>query len=146
VTVAQHRPALLWFDGKGALRAVEAQGSCSVGNERVSSDATGGALLTLDARDLRQSRAVLLMPLRSGKVSWTSTADARDMVVETGDISDGKWRPLASQPISRTQDSFAIEVTPDRSLSLLLVCEKEDLNHWRAAIGNAMTNPASLPK
>lgn len=146
VTVAQHRPALLWFDGKGALRAVEAQGSCSVGNERVSSDATGGALLTLDARDLRQSRAVLLMPLRSGKVSWTSTADARDMVVETGDISDGKWRPLASQPISRTQDSFAFEVTPDQSLSLLLVCEKEDLNHWRAAIGNAMTNPASLPK
>ena len=69
LSVAFKRPGLVWFDGHGALRAVEAQGGCRLGDRTVLQDETGGMVLSLDQQDLRRSRAVLLMPLRPGSIA-----------------------------------------------------------------------------
>jgi hypothetical protein len=91
VSMAPRRPALVWFDGRGALRAVESQGGCSVGGETLLQDETGGIVMSVDRQDIRRSRALLLMPLRPGSVRLSIGRKWQKAIVLTGDIHDGKW-------------------------------------------------------
>jgi hypothetical protein len=146
LSVAQRRPALIWFDGAGALRAIESHGPSALGNERVSLDETGGTILTLDGKDLRHSRALLLMPLRAGTIQWRSVVTWTEPVVETGEIRGGSWqtfeRRSPGQPDTAT---MRVPVSVDQRLNLLLVCEQSALGLWRSTVERAMVNPASLP-
>ena len=145
VTVARHRPALLWFDGAGALRSVEAQGACAVGSERIALDETRGILLSLDGLDVRRSRALLLMPTQPGQVQWRSTTAWTAPVVETGEFQNGRWRILESQAARSGESQLQIGVSADQAFSLLLVCERTAVVRWRQALERAITQPASLP-
>ena len=145
LTVARHRPALLWFDGAGGLRAVEAQGACVVGNEQVSLDETRGVLLTLDGQDVRQSHALLLLPLQLGRMQWRSTVAWTEPTVEVGEIQGGQWQPLETQPARNSEGQMQLSVSSDQALSVLLVCEKSALGRWRQQIERGITNPGSLP-
>ena len=145
LSVAPKRPALVWFDGRGALRAVEAQGACSVGGKALLEDSTGGMVLSLDGRDLRLSKALLLMPLRPGAVRLASGQQWRNAVVQTGDIKDGKWRPCETTAAERSPDGLRVQVSPDQALSLLILSEPRAAAKWRQAIERAMNDPASLP-
>ncbi len=144
-TVARRRPALVWFDGSGALRAVEAQGSCFVGGEQVCAGETRGAILALDGQDVRESSALLLLPLESGAIQWRSTGTWVDAVVETGEFRDGRWHTLETQVAGRAKDVMQVRVSADQALSPVLVCEKSALPHWRQVLESAMLSPASLP-
>ncbi len=145
VTVARRRPALLWFDGAGALRSVETQGACVVGSERITLDETRGILLTLDGQDVRRSRALVFMPIQPGQIQWRSTATWTAPVVETGEFRNGRWRILETQATRKSEDRMQIGVTADQAFNLLLVCEKSAVACWRQALERAMTHPASLP-
>lgn len=145
LTVARHRPALLWFDGTGSLRAIESQGACLVGAEQVSADETRGILLTLDGQDLRRSRALLLMPLQPGRMQWRSTVAWTEPTVELGEIRAGAWLPLAAHPARQSENQMQLTITHDQALSCLLVCEKSALPRWRQTLARAMTDPAALP-
>ena len=144
VTVARHRPALLWFDGAGALRAIETQGACIVGNEQILFDETRGVVLTLDGKDVRQSRALLLMPLQPGRMQWRSASTWRESVIETGEIHAGAWLPLNTQTTRKSGDLMQVQVSDDQALSLLLVCEKAAIERWRRTVGRMITDPESL--
>jgi hypothetical protein len=145
VTVARRRPALLWFDGNGALRAVEAQGDCAVGEARVASDETRGILLALEGRDVRQSRALVLMPQQPGQVRFQSSVAWKVPVVETGEFQDGAWEVLETTPLNVGAREVVVEVRPEQIFSLLLVCERGDAPRWRKALERTMTDPSSLP-
>lgn len=143
--VARRQPALLWFDSAGALRAIETQGMCWVGNEEVLCDETRGIVLSLDGKDVRRSQAVLLMPLQPGQIQWRSTAKWIEPVVETGEIRGGGWLALDSQAVQMNEGQMRVQVANDQALSLLLVCERATLDRWRKAVGRSVTDPASLP-
>ncbi len=144
VTVSRHRPALLWFDGAGALRAVETQGACVLGNEQILFDETRGIVLTLDGKDVRQSRALLLMPLQPGRMQWRSANAWGETVIETGEIRGGAWLSLNTQATRMNRGLMQIQVSDDQALSLLLVCEKAALGRWRNSVERAMTSPEVL--
>jgi len=144
LSVAPQRPGLLWFDGRGALRAVEAHGACSVGGKTVLQDNTGGMVLSLDRRDLRHSRALLLMPIRPGTIRLASDHPWRNAIVQTGDIHDGKWRQCETTPAENFSDDLLVQVSPDQALNLLVVNEPQSARKWCKAIERAMNDPASL--
>jgi hypothetical protein len=145
LTVARKRPALLWWDGKGSLRAVEAQGDCRIGDKHVLSDSTRGIVLALDRLDLRRSRAVLLMPLDPGTMQVSQTPLKQRGVVTTGEIHDGKWRSYESSQVLPNDNAWKVNVSADQALSLLLVCEPPALRRWTTTIERLMTDPAALP-
>ena len=146
LTVARRRPALLWFDGRNALRAVEAKGDCRVSGDLVVANSTRGIVMALDGQDVRRSRALLLLPLQPGTVRWPSNGLWRDGVVVTGEIQDGAWRTCETAPLPATAGGMAVEVNPDQAVSLLLVCESSQTRRWTQTIARAMADPAALPR
>lgn len=145
LSVASKRPGLLWFDGRGALRAVEAQSAGRLGEQALLQDDTGGIILSLDRCDVRLSRALLLMPLRPGTVRLSSGAKWHTPAVLTGDIHNGKWRHCESTPATTSAAGLEVKVSPDQALSLLLVTESRSASKWCQAVERAMNAPASLP-
>ena len=145
LSAASKRPALLWLDNRGALRAVETQGACSVGDKVVVEDQTGGIVLSLDQQDIRRARALVLMPLRPGPVRLSSGRKWQKATVVTGEIREGKWRNYESAPAETTSGGLLINVAPDQAYSLLLVTEASSAAKWCKALESAMTTPASLP-
>jgi hypothetical protein len=144
LTVDRKRPALIWFDGRNALRAVEAQGDCRVGTDLILSDGTRGIVMTLDGRDIRHSLALLLMPLQAGAVRLMRDQPWHDGQVVTGEICDGTWRTYETSPLTTPASDLSIKVDPDQAVSLVLICESRHANRWTQAIARTMTNPASL--
>jgi hypothetical protein len=144
LSVASKRPGLLWFDGRGALRAVEAQGACKLGDKTVVEDETGGIVLSLDRQDIRRSRALLLMPLRPGSVRISTEREWRKATVLTGDFHDGEWRTYETAPAGKSEAGLEVNVSPDQAFSLLLVTEPGRAPKWSKAIEGAMNDPASL--
>ncbi|MCP5523879.1 MAG: hypothetical protein H7A46_20270 [Verrucomicrobiales bacterium] len=136
--VAANRPALLWHDGTGALRAVEAQGRCSIGDQVVLEDQTGGILLTLDRRGIGQSRAMVLMPLQPGEIRLSPATDWKEAILETGEIRDGRWYALETKAQRSDEPTLGVRVTPDQALSLLLLTETDGLECGRRAITGMM--------
>ncbi len=145
LTIAKKRPALLWFDGKGTLRAIEAQGEVTIGKRRIVMDETNGILLTLDGEDVRRSRAMVLMPLKPGKVNLMSEAVWRKAVVEVGEVRGGAWRTYETMPLTKQGKEIQVNVSEEQVYSLLLLCEAHDAARWRKAVERAMNEPASLP-
>jgi hypothetical protein len=145
ISVASQRPGLLWFDGRGALRAVEAQGACNLGDKNVLHDETGGMVLSLDREDIRRSRALLLMPLRPGPIRISTDREWHKATVMTGDIHDGKWGSCETVTAGRTETGLVINVSPDQVFSLLLVTESGNASKWCKAIERSMNDPVSLP-
>lgn len=145
LTVARRRPALAWWDGAGNLRAIESQGQCTVDGEWVVQDGTSGAVLTLDGRDIRRSRAMVWMPLQPGSIRWQSDIRWNMPVVETGEIREGTWQTGETQAVDRSPGELGFAVSADQAFSWLLVCDREVLSRWRKALERAMTAPQSLP-
>ena len=143
--VARRRPALLWVDKRGAILAIENQGECRAGDASVLVDHTEGIALALDGQDLRRSHAVVLMPLKPGPVRLIRTSRWNQPVVETGEIRHGTWQILEATPLPSQAQDLQMTIQPDQALSLLLLCDSNDLPRWRAALARAMTDPASLP-
>jgi hypothetical protein len=144
VSMAPRRPALVWFDGRGALRAVESQGGCSVGGETLLQDETGGIVMSVDRQDIRRSRALLLMPLRPGSVRLSIGRKWQKAIVLTGDIHDGKWANYETAPAEQSEAGLVVRVSPDQVVSLLLVTEPGSASRWCQAIERAMSDPARL--
>jgi hypothetical protein len=145
LSVASKRPGLVWFDGHGALRAIEAPGACNLGVKTVLQDETGGMVLSLDGRDIRRSRALLLMPLRPGSIRISTDREWHKATVLTGDIHEGKWRSCETTPAVKTEAGLVVNVSPDQAFGLLLVAESGGASKWCMAIERAMNDPASLP-
>jgi hypothetical protein len=145
LTVARKRPALVWFDGRGALRAVETQGGCRVGNDSLLTDETRGIVLSLDGQDLRRSRALLLMPLQPGTIRLSQEQPWHAGVVATGEIRDGEWWSYESAPVTSARSEWAVQVSADQVFSLLLVCESPEVTRWTQAVERAMNDAGSLP-
>jgi hypothetical protein len=143
LTVARNRPALAWFDGRGALRAVEAL-QASIADAVIFKDGTRGMACALDGKDLRQSQALLLMPLQPGEILLAFTKEPRTAVLEIGDMIDGSWRTFAQTPASQDQERWSVTVRPGQEFCLLLVCPKAEAARWRQAVERGFTDPETL--
>jgi len=140
----QFRPALLWFDGQGRLRAAEVQGGLSLGGKRQLHDGTEGVVFSLDGEDLRRSKAVALLPLKPGVVRLRSAVDWAKPIAEVGEVRGGAWRTFETLIPARTPDGLQVTVGEDPVYSVILLCEEGQQARWRAVIERAMTKPGAL--
>jgi len=141
--VQRRRPALLWSDKAGALRAVEVQGELRIDKARVVADTTQGILLSLDGADVRHSKALLAMPLRHGTVRWKTHSHWRGAVVEPGEVQGGRWRTFARRPLERESGEAVLAIEADDAFVWFLVCEESTAAGWREYVGRTLRNPGA---
>jgi hypothetical protein len=144
ITVARNRPALAWFDGRGAVRAIESQGESRLGSHLLSDDQTGGIIMSLDKRDLRRSESLLLMPLRPGRIRIASERRWRSGVLSTGEIRDGKWRNYETTPMQVSESVLEVNVALRQVFSLILITDSDSVGEWSAALERPFTQPDKL--
>jgi len=145
ISVARRRPALLWWDGRQRLRAVEAATAGFSNAARLLQDDTGSSVVSLDGEDLRRSAALLVMPLRAGELRLASDRAWHHPQLTVGDLRNGTWWNHEEIPLSRRDGEFRITVDPDQACSLLLITEAGRGKRWAEAIGRSVTAPQDLP-
>ena len=145
LTLASKRPALLWFDGRRALRGVEVQGDCVIDGKPVVSDSTQGIIMTLDGKDVRETHAVLLMPLRAGVARLARSQPWHSGSVSIGEVHDGKWVNGETMALDPIATETVVRVSPDQVFSLVLLSDRNSTGRWSAAIERAFCKPAALP-
>jgi len=141
--IRRHRPALLWFDGKGRLRAAEVQGELRIGRQPVLDDGTDGIVMSLDGLDVRESAALLMMPIQAGPVRLTRRACRTSTLLEVGDIRGGRWRSLELSKPWVKDNTVHVEVDARQVFSLILLCEKTKLAAWRETVEQSVRNPVA---
>ena len=144
LSVARGHPALLWWDGRQNLRAVEALTDCTVGGRCLVQDDTRGIVLALDGLDLPRSGALLLLPLETGTIRLANDRHWQNPMLLTGDLRDGQWWNHETTPLQKSAGGFAVHVSPDQAVSLLLLTEEKTANRWRRAVERMVSEPASL--
>ena len=141
--IRRQRPALVWYDGNGQLRAAEVQGDLRCDDRLILSDGTDGIVFALDRRDLRDSTAILLMPLRAGRIVLNGRAGLQNAAVEVGEVREGHWCAFELRPPRETPEGLLVDVGDDHAFSLLLLCERSKLPEWRQTVRQAMLDPAA---
>lgn len=91
LTVGANRQAMLITKG-GKLTGLEAQGNVSRGGKAVASAKSHFFAISLDGRDLADSREIAFVGLRAGKYSIGPTG----LTAECGELRGGKWHTLKS--------------------------------------------------
>ncbi len=143
LTIRRQRPALLWSDGAGRLRAAEVQGELRIGDVPRLDDGTDGIVLSLDGQDLRDSTAMVLMPLRAGRVKVATRVDWHGAIAEVGEVRHGRWHGFERVVPAMEAGWLSVDVDAEQAFSLVLVCNEAELPCWRERIRRSMTHPVS---
>jgi len=143
LTIRRQRPALLWLGKDNHLRAAEVQGELRIGGRVRLADDTEGIVLSLDGRDLGESTALVLMPLRPGRVTLATRARWQDAVVEVGEVRRGRWNGFERRAPRQTPGRVSVDVGHEQVYSVLLVCNRSQLPRWRDAMRQVMLKPVA---
>lgn len=130
VALAANGTGLFRIAGHGKLVAVEAQGP--VKTEGWTLDMKGYfAVFSCDGEDLRSSREMVVLPFGGGEIDLGT--GAADLVVQTGDVVDGKWRVLSESVGGRITASGA------SAFDIRIVAPRERLAALGAFVASEMT-------
>lgn len=143
VSVAGRRPALLWWDGRGRLRAVEAVAVSNADGSSLLHDSSGGSVVSLDGADLRRSAALLVMPLRAGEIQLASHRSWQKAQLAVGDLRNGTWWNHESIPLNVRGEGWRVSVDSDQACSLLLITEEGAGKRWAEAVSRSVSAPGS---
>lgn len=121
--------------------------------ERVTAEAsevlleTGGdtLLFTLDGGDLRRSKQLVILPLQPGAVSLRSQADWRDAAAHVGEVVAGRWQTYETLALKPAEGRLNFDVDEDRSRTLIIVCERADLEAVSRRLVRTFTHPHERP-
>ncbi len=141
LTVRNGWHALAAVTGKGRIVAVSVDGMARVGgDEKLVAGAGLKALLSLDGQDLRQSKAVLLVPFEPGCAELPASATPRLAVV--GEFRNGRWTELERLVLDK--DSASINIDADRATCLILICQPEEAALRADHLGMAIIHPERI--
>jgi glycosyl hydrolase family 42 (putative beta-galactosidase) len=113
-------PALAAVAEDGSVVAVNVDGVCCLGEDRLVSGVGLKALLSLDGHDIRQSEMLLVAPFEPGNLDLPERSGAWTAVF--GDCHDGRWRTLEKLPLGTER---RVEIDEDRATCLILICRPE---------------------
>jgi len=100
-------------------------------------DGTGmKGILSLDGKDVRQSRALLIAPWEPGEVRLPRGGD---FVAIVGDFRDGRWVTFERLSLN---GSFTIDA--DQATCLMLLCPARDIEHRQQQLTEAMLYPERI--
>jgi hypothetical protein len=87
---------------------------------------------------------VLLLPLRGGAIRLANDRQWQAPLLLTGDLRDGAWWRHETTPLQKSSGGFALKVSPDQAVSLLLLTEAKSASRWHRAVERMVTEPGSL--
>jgi len=111
---------------RGELKAVEATGAVKLGGATVLQTNIHAMVVALDDADVRESKALLLMPMGEG---WLDVAVAEGKDVELGELRGTKWHVLESAKAEKR-----IVIDASRNFGLLLLAPPETREQAVAAL------------
>jgi len=134
--VAGESPAMVALDGRKQVISISGSGSARVGDVDLVSVAPSVtpalnhvALRTLDGLDLRESKAVMILPSTPGKMTVGNRHAWRDPVLLVGEYRGGNWHTLEALPCDGP-GPFAFDLDADAAVSVLILCEQADRARW----------------
>jgi hypothetical protein len=84
-------------------------------------------LFALDREDLRQSKALCLLPMGEGQVRIRNTALKGLTAFELGEFQDGAWKRLEDGQLNPQDGWIGIDITSDRNLGIVLIAATGDM-------------------
>ncbi|NLC56783.1 MAG: hypothetical protein GX774_08115 [Armatimonadetes bacterium] len=137
--LSKQRPGLVWIDGAGRLRAVEAGRRVSSGDQVLLECLGQTILFSADGQDLRESRAVVVLPLAAGSAQVAAGGVSGTPAAEVGEVCEGRWRRYEGLPVRLSGGLAALRVPGEAAGSILLVGSARHLPAARKQVQTLMT-------
>ena len=142
--VRDRYPAIAGVADDGRLLVLGGDGRCGA-EDAVLLEAEGMATLAaLDGKDLRQSRAVVLLPFDEGTVRLRTSQPWRRPVVLLGDVHDGLFRELERLTPAPGRE-VSVDFDADRSTLVGLACEQGTERRWTELVRTLVIRPDRFP-
>jgi hypothetical protein len=133
-------PAMAAVMDEGQLVSVSADGRAGVSGATVMNGAGLRAVLSLDGKDLRSSRAILVAPFEAGRLELPGRDAPLTAVV--GEFQQGQWTVLERIPIDAS--SPVLDIDADQATGLILLCEPPAERRWAEHLTRAMLRPQEM--
>lgn len=129
LTLAPHRSAVAIWGDSGELLALE--------------DGAGAHFMAYSLRreDLRESRAVCILPLTEGPLRLETRADWVRPAASVGEVCGGRWTEyerLNSPVVGR---AISIDIDDVRCFSIIVVAEEADLEQCTTRVARSLSHP-----
>ncbi len=134
-------PGAVVATGEGAIVLVQSYEQAGTDQGSIWRGAGHHGVLSLDGRDLQQSRALLITPFEPGEV--VLPARDGDYAAVVGELAGGSWQTLEVVPLSG--DQWKLEIDADRATALILVCPREQRAQWEAEFSRRFARPDTWP-
>jgi len=118
----------------GTLHAAEAQGEFAIEGASLFRSGMPAMVFALDGRDLRASKAIVLLPMGTGRLTLSTQARWSDLQVQVGAIQNGRWIRLETLPTSAHNGRLSLQIDEDRSLNIFLLTERRETARWQKAL------------
>jgi len=125
--VAQRMTGAVAITGNGAIQSVETSGTAEGRGETYCRAEPHVMLFALDREDLRQSKALCLLPMGEGQVRIRNTALKGLTAFELGEFQDGAWKRLEDGQLNPQDGWIGIDITSDRNLGIVLIAATGDM-------------------
>ncbi|HEX3662906.1 MAG TPA: hypothetical protein VHU89_15835 [Acidobacteriaceae bacterium] len=123
------------------LHAVESSGDVRVKGSLLLGSDLHCMAVSISDQPLDSSRAWLFLPMAEGLLTIAGADRWRQPVVLVGEIADGRWRQGERFSPSRDGSSLALPITPDRALSMVILCEADHQSRAVAQIETWVKRP-----
>ena len=142
--VRDRYPAIAGVADDGRLLVLGGEGRCGSGTDTLLESNGLATLASLDGLDLRQSRALMLLPFDEGTVTLRTAKPWRHPVILLGDVHNGLFRAL--EPLTAAPGGqVSVDFDADRSTLVALVCEQSDEHRWIELVRTLVARPDQVP-
>ena len=114
------RTGLVMVDNAGAVVAVESQGRAVIRGEELLSGKGHQAIASLDGKDVRDNRQLLVVPFSPGEVVLARRGSSPPLSGEVGEFRSAKWHRLGDQEV-QAGGTLTLVIDETTSLDLRLV-------------------------
>ena len=126
------------FDGPGNVVAAAAQEGLAVGGRDVLPGKGDFAFLSLDAKDLRQSEQVAVMPFGEGRFTLSREAGSAALMGEVGEFRAGQWIRLEGQALEAAEGGVAGKTDAATAYDLRLLSAPQRVESSRQRLADLL--------
>ena len=142
LAIQKQRPAALWFDGKGQLRGVEAQGKVVVNGAPLLVDGVGGIVFSANEKGVGESDELVLLPLQAGEWALHTQAFGNAMNATVGEVKGSRWSRYESLALVAGEDVQHLTVDALNAQRMILLSRPEGVEALEAKVTKMMTDPS----
>lgn len=144
LSLETHLPGVIVTEAGSGVQAVESSGDVFEDGKPLLSTALHVMALSFAHESLATARRVLLLPMGTGSLTLHTKRGFTKPVLLTGDIAGGSWKQYDATPLVDAGNGLTMEITADRCLAMLLLCEDSDRGGTIAQMEVWMQTPWKL--